>query len=112
MFAVLEWLARLSRAVGDHVQYVWSGQLSPDSGAHFHCLLLLPSVPSRDQARAIESSWRDAHGFARVERFEPGHGAGAYLLLHNDWEPGVACPRLKPDCRRTRGCREAKRAWK
>jgi hypothetical protein len=77
---------------------------------HFHCLLLLPHEPSRDELRAISASW-GLHGFATTERYAADRNGAAYLMRHNAWEVGVACPRIKPDCRRTRGCREAKRVW-
>jgi hypothetical protein len=105
------WLRWLSRSYGGHVGFAWGGEPGDQARRHFHCLLCLPREPLDGEVLALSSSW-GVNGSALIDRYDPARDGAAYALRHNAWDVGVTCPRSAPDCRRRRGCREAKRFWK
>jgi hypothetical protein len=109
--ALVLWLRWIAAFCKCHVTYTWSGDRERLSGSHFHVLLNVPCPLSRAEVRLVQLVWARLHGFAVVARYDERRNGAAYLLSHSEWDVGVACPRVKPDCRRPRGCREARARW-
>lgn len=112
MHAFRMWLRSIARALRTHVTFAYGASFQGMSGSHFHALLAAAGVVLAPEVRrTIDSLWRGKHGFARVGRYKPDAGGERYLLEHDHWDRGVACPRTQPRCRRRRGCAEDVGPW-
>jgi hypothetical protein len=111
-------MSGVAQLYGVHLRVAWAEEYQSRGVFHHHFLFApirseATSVLPRVKPTDISALWR--HGSTEIEKYDPNrsdayHGAALYLAKHEQWELGVACPRLKV-CRRKDGCKIARSSW-